>query len=412
MPRDLKIEHVAVSDLVPYARNARTHSEEQIGVIATSIQRFGWTNPVLIGNDSDIIAGHGRVLAAKRLGIKTVPTLRIGDLSAAERRAYVIADNQTALRAGWDLDVLRLELTELKGMDFDLGPLGFDEAELAAILDVRPIGATDPDAAPEVPANPVAIRGDLWALGRHRLLCGDATLAEDVQALLGGEKPHLMVTDPPYGVDYDANWRNERDRASGKPYGASAVGRVSNDGQADWRAAWSLFPGDIAYCWHAGLRANSTFDSLAAAGFDIRAQIIWVKQQFAIGRGDYHFQHEPCWYAVRKGKPGQWAGDRKQTTVWEIDKPHKSETGHSTQKPIECMKRPIENNSKPGDAVYDPFVGSGTTIIAAEMTGRACYAIEIDAAYCDVAITRWQNFTGEHATLNGKTFEQVKSERL
>jgi len=216
-----------------------------------------------------------------------------------------------------------------------------------------------------------------------------------VSLALAGIRPHLMVTDPPYGVEYDPDWRNRADRANGKPYGARAIGTVSNDDNADWRAAWSLFPGNIAYVWHAGRHASVVQASIEAAGFDIRSQIIWAKTRFAISRGDYHWQHEPCWYAV-KGT-GHWTGDRSQTTLWTIDH-QKSETGHSTQKPVECMRRPIENNSSPGQAVYDPFVGSGTTIIAAEMTGRAAHCIEISPTYCDVAVTRWQNFTGQTAT--------------
>ena len=208
-----------------------------------------------------------------------------------------------------------------------------------------------------------------------------------------------MVTDPPDGVNYDPDWRNRADRANGKPDGARAIGLVENDERTDWRSAWSLFPGDVAYAWYpAGAMEIDHYNALIAAGFEVRMQIIWVKNRLVIGRGDYHWMHEPCWYAVRKGATAHWGGDRKQTTVWNIDKPHKSETGHSTQKPVECMKRPIENNSSPGQAVYDPFVGSGTTIIAAEMTGRACHAIEISPQYCDVAVTRWQNFTGQTAT--------------
>lgn len=234
---------------------------------------------------------------------------------------------------------------------------------------------------------------------KHRIMCGDSTSAEDVARLLDGAKPHLMVTDPPYGVEYDPNWRNEADRANGKPYGARAVGLVSNDDKADWREAWALFPGDVAYVWHAGLFAPVVADSLAACDFHLRSQIIWSKSNFAIGRGDYHWHHEPCWYAVRKGRKGHWAGDRKQTTVWEIAKPAKSETGHGTQKPVDCMKRPIENNSKPGDAVYEPFSGSGTTIIAGEMTGRRVFAMELNPAYVDIAVKRWEQFVGGKAEL-------------
>lgn len=208
-----------------------------------------------------------------------------------------------------------------------------------------------------------------------------------------------MVTDPPYGIEYDADWRNQALRADGTPIAGRAVGKVLNDDKADWREAWALFPGEVAYVWHAGNKANIVADSLLACGFDIRAQVIWAKSQLVIGRGHYHPKHEPCWYAVKKGGTGHWQGDRKQTTLWEINKPQKSETGHSTQKPIECMRRPIENNSRPGDSIYEPFSGSGTTIIAAEQTGRRCYAMELSPQYVDVAVRRWQQFTGKTAVL-------------
>lgn len=206
-----------------------------------------------------------------------------------------------------------------------------------------------------------------------------------------------MVTDPPYGVEYDADWRNNALRADGTPIAGRAVGKVLNDDRADWREAWALFPGEVAYVWHAGAYSNVVADSLVACGYKLYALIVWGKNQMAIGRGHYHHKHEPCWYAVKKGGTGHWQGDRKQTTLWEIDKPTKSETGHSTQKPVECMRKPIENNSAPGDSVYEPFSGSGTTIIAAEQTGRICYAMELSPAYVDVAVRRWQQFTGKRA---------------
>lgn len=222
-----------------------------------------------------------------------------------------------------------------------------------------------------------------------------------------------MVTDPPYGVEYDPDWRNHAHRSDGTPLGASAKGTVRNDDRADWREAWALFPGDVAYVWHAGLFAGIVANSLIETGFKLRSQIIWAKSNFAIGRGDYHWKHEPCWYAVREKGKGHWAAGRDQTTLWEIPKPAKSETGHGTQKPVECMKRPIENNSSPGQAVYEPFSGSGTTIIAGEMTGRLVFAIELSPAYVDVAVTRWEKFTGLAATLegDGRTFAELLAER-
>jgi DNA modification methylase len=232
--------------------------------------------------------------------------------------------------------------------------------------------------------------GDIWQLGRHRLICGDATRPITVAKLLRGRVPRLMATDPPYGVSYDPSWRAQ----VGK--GAHALGTVRNDHRSDWRAAWKLFPGDVVYVWHAALHSSTVQRSLEAANFYPRAHIVWDKTRLIISRGHYHWRHEPCWYAVRKGKTANWQGDRKQTTVWPI--PHRrSATGHAAQKPLLCMQRPIENHTVPGDLVYDPFLGSGTTIIAAETTGRICYAIEIDPQYCAIAIARWQEHTGQLA---------------
>ena len=408
-----RVERVNVSDLVPYARNARTHSPEQVDQIAASIREWGWTTPVLIDEDGGLIAGHGRVMAAKKLGLRDVPAMRADGWSEAQKRAYVLADNKLALNAGWDNELLRVELDGLKELDFDLSLTGFADLELSTILADKTEGLTDPDETPEPPAEPVSVLGDVWLLGKHRIVCGSSTEVESVDKALNGVKPHLMVTDPPYGVEYDADWRNKAMRADGSKVGGRAVGKVLNDDKADWREAWALFPGDVAYVWHAGNMAHVVAESLLACDLHIRAQVIWAKSQFVIGRGDYHPQHEPCWYAVRKGKTGHYDGGRKQSTLWQIDKPQKSETGHSTQKPVECMKRPIENNSSPGQAVYEPFSGSGTTIIAAEMTGRSCHAIELNPAYVDVTIERWQNFTGQQATLEatGETFSEVKSGR-
>lgn len=429
MPEKLKIVYRDASSLTPYERNARTHSAEQIAQIGRSIQEFGWTNPILVDEAGGIIAGHGRLAAALEIGIDKVPTICVAGLTDAQRRALVIADNKLALNAGWDLDVLRGELQELQG-GFDLSLLGFDETELGPLLaDPGTGGLTDPDDAPPVPVNPVSRPGDVWIVGRHRIVCGDCTVQADVDKALNGVKPHLMVTDPPYGVKYDPNWRNVAERKDGKKVGARAVGKVLNDDRADWRDAWALFPGSVAYVWHAGLFADVVAESLRACAFGIRAQIVWVKTRHVLSRGHYHPQHEPALYGVREGHDeswsfvpehevvsynvkdgatGQWHGGRKQSTVWFIE--HiKSDTGHGTQKPVECMKRPIENNSSPGQAVYEPFSGSGTTIIAAEMTGRCCHAIELSPAYVDVAVKRWQAFTGKAATLesDGRTFDEV-----
>jgi DNA modification methylase len=409
-----RVERRPIGELTPYAKNARTHSDTQIDQIARSMREWGWTNPVLVDEAGGIIAGHGRVLAAKKLGFTEVPVMVAEGWTDAQKAAYVLADNQLTLNAGWDVGVLGDEVKGLADWGFDLTLLGFDNID-ALLAAQGAAGLTDPDTVPEVPVSPVATRGDLWALGRHRLLCGDATCADDTQKVMGAVKPHLMVTDPPYGVSYDATWRG---RAGHATMGKNRTGKVASDTTFDWREVWALFPGNIAYVWHGGLHSPTVAESLVACGFTLRAQIIWNKSVMAMSRGDYHWKHEPCWYAV-KGT-GHWAGDRKQTTVWDLKSPihimsgsDEQKTSHPTQKPVECMKRPIENNSSPGQAIYEPFSGSGTTIIAAEMTGRSCHAIEIDTAYVDVAIERWQDFTGQKATLDGdgRAFDDIALER-
>jgi len=396
------IERKKVKDLIPYARNARTHSDAQVAQIAASIREWGWTNPILIDETGNIIAGHGRVLAARQLNITDVPVMTATGWTDAQKRAYILADNQLALNAGWDTELLKVEIGELASEGFSLDLIGFDDDFLANLLNDPTEGLTDPDEIPETPEEPVSVVGDTWILGNHRIRCGDSTNPTDVDAVLGSVKPHLMVTDPPYGVEYNADWRNAalagKPRADGKKGGGGrAIGKVENDDRADWSEAYALFPGDVMYVWHAGNKSHEVAQSIIKCSFDLRAQIIWAKNHLVISRGHYHPQHEPCWYAVKSSKQGHWSGDRKQSTVWNIDKPRKSETGHSTQKPVECMKRPIENNSSPGQGVYEPFSGSGTTIIAAEMTGRHCYAIELNPAYVDVAVKRWQDFTGQQA---------------
>jgi DNA modification methylase len=418
------VERRPVSSLTPYARNARTHSDAQVAQIAASIREWGWTVPVLVDETGMLIAGHGRVLAAQRLGVPEVPVMVARGWSEAQKRAYVLADNKLALNAGWDSDLLRVELSDLQEGGFDLGLAGFEATELEALLAEANPGLTDPDDSPEPPVYPVSELGDVWLLGRHRIVCGDSTDALAVEAALAGVKPHLMVTDPPYGVEYDAAWRNEA-AAEGKigQRGQSrATGKVENDDRAEWAEAWALFPGDVAYVWCASLHAHVVAGSLIASGFGLKSQIIWAKDRFQLSRGHYHWQHEPCWYATRGA--AHWNGDRKQSSLWEIKLPWDNygnrkpgpedvKNRHSTQKPVECMKRPIENNSSPGQAVYEPFSGSGTTLIACEMTGRVCHAIELSPAYVDVAVKRWSEFTGHQATLegDGRTFAEVEGER-
>jgi DNA modification methylase len=403
-----KPERRALSSLRPFPRNARQHSDAQVAQVAASITEWGWTNAVLVDESGEIIAGHARVLAANRLGLSEIPVIVARGWSEAQKRAYVIADNKLAENASWDDALLGLELKDLQGIGFDLGLTGFATGEideLFAKVELK-AGRTDPDQAPGLEAEAFTAPGDVWLCGRHRIVCGDCTEALAVERALAGAKPLLMVTDPPYGVNYDPAWRLRA--GLDKPHHKLAYDAVNNDQRADWREAWALFPGDVAYIWHGGLHSSVVEASLLAAGFAIRSQIIWAKDALVIGRGHYHWQHEPCWYAVRAGKTGHWAGDRKQSTVWHIPNVHRTQgdvddgrTSHSTQKPVEAMLRPMLNNSRAGQVVYEPFLGSGTTVIAAEMSGRRCDAVEVNPAYVDVAVRRWQDFTGERARREG-----------
>jgi DNA modification methylase len=407
----LQIELWSIGRLLPYAANARTHSDEQVAQIAGSIAEFGFNVPCLVDDRGVLIAGHGRLLAARRLGLQQVPVIRLGHLTDAQARAFRLADNRIALNAGWDDALLAAELERLKEEGVALDLLGFAEDELDRLLDGLDAGGAseEEDEVPEPPAEAVTRPGDLWLLGPHRLLCGDATIATDVARLLDGACPHLMVTDPPYGVDYDPSWRNESGVSA-----TARIGKVNNDHRADWREAWSLFPGEVAYVWHSGIHARTVAESLDACGFLIRAQIIWAKPRLVLSRGDYHWQHEPCFYAVRKGATGHWQGARDQSTLWTIGTGENDDaTEHGTQKPVECMRRPIVNNSAKGELVYEPFAGSGSTLIAADTVDRVCLAIEIDPRYCDVIIERWQNHAGSRATLSddGRTFDALKTER-
>jgi DNA modification methylase len=412
--KHLKIVLRKIADLIPLARNARTHSEQQVAQIAASIKEFGWTNPVLIGPDDIVIAGHARLLGAKKLGMDEVPVIVLDGLTAAQRKALVLADNRLALNAGWNSDLLRLELEDLQSFDFNLDVLGFDQHELDDLLRDPEDGRAD--EAPSLPDVAVTVSGDLWLCGKHRVLCGDATSAEDVARLLGERKPRLMATDPPYGVSYDPMWRE--DAGLGRQ---RQTGKVANDDQVDWTAAYKLFAGDVVYVWHAGVHAGEVAANLDAVGFDIRAQIIWSKQHFAMSRGHYHWGHEPCWYAVRKGGKANWCGDRTQSTIWQVPNlnpmggdRNETATGHGTQKPVELSRRPIVNHTKRGDAIYDPFIGSGSTMMAAELTERLCCGIDVDPRYVDVAVMRWQEFTGKNATLDGdgRSFEQMRNQRI
>ena len=344
-------------------------------------------------------------MAAKKLSLSEVPVHVAEGLTDAQIRAYRLMDNRSHEEAKWDFDVLGIELEALRGLGADMQLTGFTLSEIGHI--VKPgTGAVDENAVAASDGAQVSKPGDLWLLGPHRVLCGDATKPDDVTRLLGTAKPHLMVTDPPYGVAYDAIWR---DAVNLKP-AQGKRGKVANDYRADWREAWALFPGDVAYVWHSSLHLSTVQASLDACGFAARSLIVWAKDQITFSRGHYHWQHESCWYAVRG--TAHWCGDRKQSTVWRFASRDDSGHGHSTQKPVEAMRRPILNNSQPGEAVYDPFLGSGTTIIAAETTERICFGLELEPRYVDAIVRRWQDFSGKEAKRegDGKTFKKAESE--
>jgi DNA modification methylase len=404
-----RMEVWPIERLTPYARNARTHSDAQVAQIAASIQRFGFNNPILVASDAGIVAGHGRYQAARKLGLSRVPVIVLDHLTETERRAYVIADNKIAENAGWDNDLLTSELAALNDLEFDLETLGFDARELEKIL-----GASDDPAADECPAleeRAITRLGDLWLLGRHRLLCGDATNADDVARLMAGAKASLFATDPPYGVAYNDETGNE----------ASKFGVIANDENDGPRLqrflsnvfqSWLPFLNDNAawYLWHAQM-TQGFFAAAAAAAAQllIHRQIIWVKPSLVLGHGDYHWRHELCFYGWRKGYRAQWLGDRAQTTVWEIGR--ENDHIHPTQKPVEIFVRPITFHTTVGEVCAEPFAGSGTQFIAAEKTARRCFATEVDPRYCDVIIRRWQTYTGKQATResDGRGFDELVS---
>lgn len=389
----MQIESLPLADITLDPANVRQHDERNLEAIKGSLARFGQQKPVVVGRENVVIAGNGTVEAARALGWERIDAVRTA-LVGAEAVGYSLADNRSQDLSSFDMPSLNDLLGSLAEDGFDLEAIGWTDLDLKEIEKGLGNGREliDPPA-PEPPADPITQPGDLWTLGRHRLLCGDATKADDVGRLLDGRKPFIMVTDPPYGVEYKAAWRSEalKDGAD------RAEGQVSNDDRADWTRAWALFPGDVAYVWHSTLYTRDVAEHLCITGFELRSQLIWNKTRFAISRGHYHWKHEPCWYAVRKGCTARWGGDRSQSTIWDIAHV-KNETGHGTQKPIECMARPIRNHGGKEDDVYDPFLGSGTTLIAAEQLDRTCHSLEISPAYCDVAIQRWESLTGETAT--------------
>mgnify|MGYP003384482279 CR=1 FL=1 len=394
-----KIEQWPTAKLLPYARNARTHSEEQVAQIAASIAEFGFTNPILAGADGVIVAGHGRLAAAHKLGLALVPVVVLEHLSPTQRRALVIADNRIAENAGWDEAMLRIELVTLQDDDFDVSLTGFDADALAELLadeDGNGDGETDDDAVPEITETPISRPGDVWLLDGHRLLCGDSTKTECFEQLLQGEQVDMVFTDPPYNVNY-ANTAKDKMRGTNRAILNDNLG----DGFYDFLLA-ALTP-TIANC-RGGIyvaMSSSELDVLQSAfreaGGKWSTFVIWAKNTFTLGRSDYQRQYEPILYGWPEGATRHWCGDRDQSDVWQIKKPHKNDL-HPTMKPVELVERAIRNSSRPGNVVLDPFGGSGTTLIAAEKSGRLARLIELDPKYVDVIVRRWQDWTGKQAT--------------
>jgi DNA modification methylase len=405
----LKIETRPVADLIPYIANSRTHSDAQVAQIAASIKEFGWTNPILIDGDNTIIAGHGRLLAARKLGMESVPAIVLDHLSKAQQRALVIADNQLALNAGWDMDMLKAEVEDLKLDDFDLGLLGFDDKFLDGLLIPEPTeGLTDEDAVPEVPETPKTVLGDVWVLGNHRLMCGDSTSIEALEKLTEGRLVDVWLTDPPYNVAYEGGTK-EKLTIQNDSMGDSDFRQFLRDAYVAADAV--MKPGAVFYIWHADLEGYNFRGAAKDAGWQVRQCLIWKKSSMVMGRQDYHWKHEPCLYGWKEGAAHLWATDRKQTTILEFDKPSRNGE-HPTMKPVELFEYQMLNNTKGADVVLDSFGGSGTTIIAAEKHGRHALLMELDPKYCDVIIKRWQDFTGKQAVHaeTGETFDELSKD--
>lgn len=387
--------------------NWRRHPEGQLKALSAVLAdpEIGWAG-VLLYNETTghLIDGHARKEAAIKRGDKAVPVVMGKWTEAAEKKILLTLDPLAAM-AEADPGILRslmeavdLDSDELEALLDDLG----DTLKAADLAETQGKEITEDEAPAESEVESRCQPGDLWTLGEHRLLCGDSTKAKDVTRLLDGRVPFIMVTDPPYGVEYDPEWR--LNAGLNKEHQVRAEGKVENDDQFDWTETYRLFPGDVAYVWHGGKHAAPVAINLLAAAIEIRTQVIWRKASLVISRGHYHWQHEPCWYAVRKGRTAKWCGGRKQSTIWDIPNMHRTQgdvddgkTAHSTQKPVECMARPIRNHGGKDDDVYDPFLGSGTTIIAAEQLGRRCYGMEISPKYCDIILARWEKLTGKKA---------------
>lgn len=383
MEKEMQYYLADVSELIPYVRNARTHSEAQVAQIAASIREFGFLSPILVAEDNTILAGHGRLAAAQKLGLKKVPCVKENHLTETQKRAYIIADNKLSLNAGWDSELLAVELSELEGADFNLDLLGFDEAELSGIFDAdKDVSDDDFDVEKELEEPCFSKTGDVWTLGKHRVICGDATKLETFKTLLEDTKVNLVVTDPPYNVNYEGS-----------------AGKIKNDNMEDDKFYQFLFNSFVnmeqamaddasIYVFHADTEGLNFRKAFQDAGFYLSGCCIWKKPSLVLGRSPYQWQHEPCLYGWKKKGKHKWYAGRKETSVWEFEKPKKN-ADHPTMKPIALLAYPIKNSSMTNSLVLDPFAGSGSTLIACEQTGRVCYAIELDEKYCDVIVKRY-----------------------
>lgn len=396
-----EMQLVDINKLIPYVNNARTHNAQQINKLRSSLREFGFINPVIIDRNFNVIAGHGRIMAAKEEGIIKVPCVFVDYLTEAQKKAYILADNRMAMDAGWDEELLKVEIEALQAEDFDLSLTGFDEKELAGFFDTSDNAKEDDfDVDTELGKPPVTKTGDLWMLGNHRLLCGDSTKEESYTLLMNGKKANLVVTDPPYNVNYQGT-----------------AGKIKNDNLENEKFYQFLFDAftcmekamaDDAsiYVFHADTEGLNFRKAFADAGFYLSGTCIWKKQSLVLGRSPYQWQHEPCLFGWKKNGKHQWYSDRKQTTIWEFDKPKKN-GDHPTMKPVPLLAYPIKNSSMSNCIVLDPFGGSGSTLIACEQTNRICHTIELDEKYCDVIVKRYieQVGTAENVSVvrDGKT---------
>lgn len=410
LPMARQIEHWTLDRLIPYARNPRTHSEAQVAQIAASIAEFGFLNPILVDTSAGIIAGHGRLRAARKLQLSEVPVIVLDHLTETQKRAYVIADNRLAESAGWDDELLRLELAALEEENFNLQVTGFEDEELARLLALQEAaaGLTDEDAVPELEQTQVTVPGDMWMLGDHRVLCGDATRRSDVEHLMASQLADLIFTDPPYNVDYEG-YTKQRLKIRGDHMTADEFRQFLAATFASYRQI--VKPGASLYVCHSSQWQREFQTAIEAAGFEVRCQIIWAKNTFAWGWGRYKFQHEPIFYAHVARQKDAWYGNKSQSTLWDEKKPAANRI-HPTAKPVELIERALLNSSKGGDVVADLFGGSGSTLIGCERRKRKARLMEIDPRYCDATVRRWQAYTGKQAMhdRDGRLFDAMERE--